>query len=239
MTLVLTYFGVRGRADGIRMMLADSCLEWADNMVDDDLWVAIKDTTLLGTLPQLQCCNQHVAQTTAIAFFVSSKIHGLRFPYPHELSITTCIYQELLSPLVALLWGQVRSKGIPFDNLIHSYYKKVMELMPRLSMLLAKNDYYSSSTSPCSSDYLFAHWLHEHCLVFNSPSHTKDIPATLINHCQRIRKRPRVASFLNGSSQRPKRFTRAIPNEQSVLTAISNFQYIPDEYVGNIGRATF
>ena len=125
----------------MRLILADSGLAWHNVLLTPEQWAEGKPAALLGTCPLLKIGDTtQVAQCIGIAHFLATKLqHRGMLGEPGNddhlglaLGLSTCGYQELLSPLLALQWAPIRSKGIPLQQVVHAYYAKVLLLAPLL-----------------------------------------------------------------------------------------------------------
>ena len=81
--IVLSYFPCRGRAEPLRLLLADSGLAWENELLSQETWPAAKPKTLLGTCPALRWLDDgsagtgnevRVAQCVGIAHFLATKL---------------------------------------------------------------------------------------------------------------------------------------------------------------------
>ena len=72
----LHYFGVYGRGEAIRMLLAHANADWADNKFGFDTWGALKPTMPNQQVPCLELANgKKYGQSNSILRFVGMK-HG-------------------------------------------------------------------------------------------------------------------------------------------------------------------
>lgn len=80
----LTYFGITGRGEAIRLTLAISGVQFEDNRVPFSAWDKIKPTTPWGTLPILELSDgTQLSQTHSILRFVGK--HTGLYPIDDEL----------------------------------------------------------------------------------------------------------------------------------------------------------
>ncbi|XP_030041914.1 glutathione S-transferase P 1 [Microcaecilia unicolor] len=77
---IITYFPLRGRAEAIRLLLADQGAEWKEEVVSEKKWkggeVDLKKTTVFGQLPQFQDGDFVLYQSNAILRYLGQK-YGL------------------------------------------------------------------------------------------------------------------------------------------------------------------
>nr|XP_033776865.1 glutathione S-transferase P 1-like [Geotrypetes seraphini] len=77
---VITYFPLRGRAEPIRLLLADQGVEWKEEVLSEKKWkageVGLKKTTVFGQLPQFQDGDFVLFQSNTILRYLGRK-YGL------------------------------------------------------------------------------------------------------------------------------------------------------------------
>ncbi|CAM9191246.1 unnamed protein product [Scytosiphon promiscuus] len=79
-SMKLTYFDLPGLGEPVRLALAQSGVEWEDNIINFDDWLALKPATPLGQLPVLEVDGVLIPQSLAQLRYVG-KIGGL---YPTD-----------------------------------------------------------------------------------------------------------------------------------------------------------
>jgi len=67
----LTYFDIRGRAEGIRYILKQAGVDFEDNRVSGDTWAAYKPKTPFGQIPVLEVDGKMLAQSCAIGRYLA------------------------------------------------------------------------------------------------------------------------------------------------------------------------
>jgi len=67
----LTYFGVRARAEPMRMCFAAAGIKFEDVRVDFKDWPTVKETTPFGQLPMLEYKGKKYGESAAVASFVA------------------------------------------------------------------------------------------------------------------------------------------------------------------------
>ena len=72
----LTYFNGRGRAELIRLILAQAGIQYEDNRISKEEWGELKPTTPFGGLPILEVDGKTLGGSVPIAVFVAQR-HGL------------------------------------------------------------------------------------------------------------------------------------------------------------------
>lgn len=72
----LTYFNGRGRAEIIRLVLAQAGIEYTDHRIAGEEWPALKPTTPFGCLPTLETEGKVLGGSVVIAYYLARK-HGL------------------------------------------------------------------------------------------------------------------------------------------------------------------
>merc|ERR1712223_745204 len=69
----LTYFGLRGRAEPARLILAHAGVDYEDNRIKKEDWPNLKPKTTLGTLPTLCYDGVEIGQSVAIRRFLANE----------------------------------------------------------------------------------------------------------------------------------------------------------------------
>ncbi|CAI8028451.1 Glutathione S-transferase 1 (Fragment) [Geodia barretti] len=72
----LTYFNGRGRAELIRLILAQAGVQYEDHRIAGEEWPELKPTTPFGCLPILEVDGKTLGGSAPIAVFVAQR-HGL------------------------------------------------------------------------------------------------------------------------------------------------------------------
>jgi len=80
---VLSYFDARGRAEIIRLLLAEAGVDYVDNRVNGQAFSAMKGELPYGQLPVLEVNGEILAQSQAIARYIARK-YGLYGTTPEE-----------------------------------------------------------------------------------------------------------------------------------------------------------
>merc|ERR1711899_510208 len=69
----LTYFGLRGRAEPARLILAHAGVDYEDERIKKEDWPNLKPKTTLGTLPTLCYNGVEIGQSVAIWRFLANE----------------------------------------------------------------------------------------------------------------------------------------------------------------------
>ncbi|XP_077309877.1 glutathione S-transferase P 1-like [Lithobates pipiens] len=81
----LIYFNLRGRCEAIRMLMADQCMDWKEEVVKFDAWMKgdLKKEAVFGQLPgfkdgaftmyQSNAILRHLARNRAIKSYIDNK----------------------------------------------------------------------------------------------------------------------------------------------------------------------
>ena len=107
-------------------------------------------------------------------------------------------------PLLGGLWSPILAQGIPEAQVVTSYYRKVLDLLPRLSKICGDKLFFVGER-PCIADYFFAEWLDCHLIAFQRhelAAGTNEIPANLQAIRDRIFARPRIAAYIASPTSR-------------------------------------
>uniref|UniRef100_A0A915AJW2 glutathione transferase n=1 Tax=Parascaris univalens TaxID=6257 RepID=A0A915AJW2_PARUN len=79
----LTYFNIRGLAEGARLMFHHAGVDFEDNRLEREDWPLLKPNTPFGQLPLLEVDGEVLAQSTAIFRYLGRKF-GLAGKTPME-----------------------------------------------------------------------------------------------------------------------------------------------------------
>lgn len=71
----LTYFNLRGRAEIPRLILAQAGVDYEDERIERDSWMALKPNTPCGQLPVLEYNGVKIAQSMTIARFLAKEFN--------------------------------------------------------------------------------------------------------------------------------------------------------------------
>ena len=93
MVYKLTYFNARGAAEFIRHIFLVSKQEYQDNRVNKEDWPASKAKMPFGQMPVLEEDGKQLAQSIAIARYLSRKFGGFFLPILLEKMIAEKNYQ--------------------------------------------------------------------------------------------------------------------------------------------------
>lgn len=215
---VLSYFNIVGRAEPLRLLLADGCHSagerYEQTLFSKSEWDSVhKAQTPLGSTPTLRWGKDvEVAQTLAIAQFLGSTLDrqgSSDADLAACATLTACCYTELLSPLSNVLWAPVRLKGIPLRAVTHAYYAKVIDLLPRLEGLMAQAKAAKQTkkgsaggsvgpfllgNDPCVADFFLAEWARRHRSSFRCAQ--LDLPSVICELQESVMARPGVLEYV-------------------------------------------
>merc|ERR1712212_993910 len=117
----LTYFGLRGRAEPARLILAHAGVDYEDDRIKQEDWPTLKPKTTLGTLPILCYNGVEIGQSVAIWRFLANEF-GLAGKTNLERAradmIVDCV-SDLLSGAVAILRAPEGQKDAPTAKLLN------------------------------------------------------------------------------------------------------------------------
>jgi len=140
----LLYFGVRGRAQALRYILQDNDIKFSFEVVESDVWTGMKNTHAAGPckmLPVLEWNGLQATQTEGIALFLGHKLHLLGDTDEQiatSSALTSCAYQDVISPLMNLLWSPVRSPSSLLSESIDAWMRKLRSVVGCLDQLIAR-----------------------------------------------------------------------------------------------------
>lgn len=126
-TFKLSYFGIRGRAEAIRLALFVTETPFEDNRVAKKDWPALKPKTPYGSLPLLQIDSETGAQSQSLLRYVG-KVTGL---YPSD-ALAALRVDEVLDALSELGGAMFRYGGSDKDLLREDRARLVNDDVPKL-----------------------------------------------------------------------------------------------------------
>ncbi|KAM4032675.1 glutathione S-transferase P 1-like [Anomaloglossus baeobatrachus] len=199
----LTYFPVRGRAESIRLLLADQGASWTDNEVQMGDWFSgksdIKKQAVFGQLPQLQHGDFVLYQSNAILRYLG-RIYGLSGSSNQETALIDMVNDGVED--LRLKYG--RLIFTEYETGKEKYIKDLPNHLSAFERILSNN---SNGTKFLVGDkILFADYnlldtLHVHLDL--DPKCLASFPL-LSAYAERIASRPKLSQYLK-SEKRNKR----------------------------------
>ena len=157
----LTYFQMKGRGEGIRIMLAAAGLDFEDDRVTGEQWMAIKEKTPGNQLPVLTTPDGRVLrQSMAIMRYIAHK-HGLYPTDPEDVYKTEMAYgtlEDLFMELFKVMTSKTdEDKAAIVKNLMEQRGPQVCtQLIEQLDA--SKTGFITGSAKPNFADFAFV-WI--------------------------------------------------------------------------------
>merc|ERR1711997_138728 len=130
----LTYFGLRGRAEPARLILAHAGVDFEDDRIKKEDWPQLKPKTTLGTLPVLCYNGVEIGQSVAIWRFLANEF-GLAGKTNLERAradmIVDCV-NDLVAVAVAMFSAPEEKKAELLAKYQNETVPKGFELLEKL-----------------------------------------------------------------------------------------------------------
>jgi glutathione S-transferase len=220
--MVLRYFACVGRAQPLRLALADAGVAHEDVHVALADWPGHREDARFSgqyrSLPTLTCDGQTIAETLPIAFFLAQRLGhdaGLSDLSVARLQgIISCVYIDVLVRTAELIWAEVMYPGVDLSAAFSRTAGRVLAKLERLED--ETPDRFFGGERPVMADFFAAEGLavFRHLL---GPSRVEAIGARLPRLtalARRVEDRPPIARL-----SRPASFT-ARPDEPAVLERV-------------------
>lgn len=97
----LTYFNIRGRAEIIRLSLAQAGVTYEDNRITKEQWQALKPNAPFGQIPTLEFDGKSYCQSNAISRYLAKKYKFAGKTDLEELKVDMLIdcFEDLAKPI--------------------------------------------------------------------------------------------------------------------------------------------
>eukprot|EP00118_Oscarella_pearsei_P012344 m.90365 g.90365 ORF g.90365 m.90365 type:complete len:237 (+) comp36643_c0_seq1:429-1139(+) len=228
--IVLRYFECQGRAEALRVILADSGVPFDDDRVPlDATWpVKVKpDPTKSGPfqcLPVLNWDSHIIPQTEAIAMYLASKLNyagdGSPEQAAHCAALCSAAHQDIVQVAIKFLYSPLSA---PHKTLEESFHDAVKSVTPRLSQVqeyLGEKSYFLSDEKPCAGDFFLYVAFDQLLDIFGEELFRKF--GRLKDFHRRVAERPNVKAYLD-SGRKMKRLTGS-SKEDEVLEKAKEFK---------------
>nr|XP_033776861.1 glutathione S-transferase P 1-like [Geotrypetes seraphini] len=198
---VITYFPVRGRAEAMRLLLADQGAEWKDDVVPLQKWFAgevdLKKTAVFGQLPQMKDGEFCLYQSNTILRYLGRK-YDLCGSNIKEAAVIDMVNDGV---------EDLRQKyaGVVYYNREPGPEKYIEELPTHLSpfeRLLSQNSKGSgfiAGNKISFADYNFLDMLQNHQHL--APDCLKSFPLMLA-YLDRMTSRPKLKTYLESDTRK-------------------------------------
>uniref|UniRef100_A0A803JGV6 Glutathione S-transferase n=1 Tax=Xenopus tropicalis TaxID=8364 RepID=A0A803JGV6_XENTR len=196
----LTYFPVRGRAEAIRLLLADQGVAFKDEEAQIPLWFAGKDDrkkhAVFGQLPQFKNGDYTLYQSNSILRYLGRK-HGLNGSNDEELGHIDMVndgVEDLRQKYVRLIFTE-------YDTGKDKYLEALPQQLEFFERILSKNHNGSKfivGQKISYADYNLLDLLH--CHLDLSPKSLSAFPL-LSAYVERLNSRPKLNEYLKSEAR--------------------------------------
>lgn len=188
-------------------MLVDAGVQYDDVAVDVADWPTKKNELPFGSAPVLQWGDTIVAQTEAIAHFLSRKLGYYGRDNTPEWDarvdmVASALYQDIYNPLGLMFYFPLAQPTGDLKVQITAWKTRTLYLLGKINTLLGDDEYFSGRNDghPSFADFfLFDTW---DILLEYLPQHK--LPETypkLHGLYERIQNRPNIKKYLNSGKK--------------------------------------
>uniref|UniRef100_A0A8C8K1U7 Glutathione S-transferase n=1 Tax=Oncorhynchus tshawytscha TaxID=74940 RepID=A0A8C8K1U7_ONCTS len=195
MSLTLTYFPVRGRAEVIRVMLKDQGAEFDEKVITMEMWKesTLKASCLFGQLPIFEDGDLTLYQTNAIRRHLARKL-GLYGKDQREAALIDMMdeaIQDLLNKYIKLMFEK--------DDSGKEGYLKALptDLKPFEKTLSGDKGSFLVGDKPSFADYSLFEVLLNHLVLCSS---CLDTFPSLKSFVEKMSARPKIKTFLDSEA---------------------------------------
>jgi len=196
----LTYFGIRGLAEPIRMLMIDNGIHFTDHQVTSDEWAKIKPTMQFGQVPCLHEGDMQLVQSGAIMRHLARK-HGLYGSTENEMAYADMMFDgvtDLRTKYAKLIYQEYDMPGKK-DEFIKTTMPPELAKFEQLLKTHHKGQGYLLGEKICYADYALFEIID--ALTVLNPHALKDYP-TLEAYQHRMMERPKLREYLHGDVRR-------------------------------------
>ena len=152
----LRYFPVLGRAQPLRDALYDAGIEFHDVFVSLDQWPGERRNTLLAGLPILRWGQDTVAETLAIANYLSRQLGHYVDRTPASIArleaICSFVYLEVILRLGDILWSDVVFEGTTPETMAARLMPRMLSKLTFLESLVETKPFFGDK-KPVLADF--------------------------------------------------------------------------------------
>ncbi|XP_065827531.1 hematopoietic prostaglandin D synthase-like [Oscarella lobularis] len=219
--IVFRYFACQGRAEPLRLLLADSGVQFDDERVPiDEKWKQTKqDRSISGPfqcLPVLHWDSHLIAQTEAIAVYLSIKLGYAGDGSPEQMAqsaaLCSAAHQDLVQTAVKLLYIPVLEPQKNLEEAFHETARNIHGRLRALDHLLDEKQFFLGDRL-CSGDF-FLYAAFDQILTIFGDSLFDSYPR-LKAFYERMGARPNIKAYVDAG--RRLKCISANPKEQEVL----------------------
>uniref|UniRef100_A0A1I7Z371 Glutathione S-transferase n=1 Tax=Steinernema glaseri TaxID=37863 RepID=A0A1I7Z371_9BILA len=127
----LVYFGIRGRAEVIRLLLLDQGIPFEDSTISEDEWQGLKKDYIYGQIPCLFEGDKQIVQTGAILRHLARKLnlYGSTEDEKLHLDIFYEGLRDLHEKYIRLIYTEYEEKKAEFINTVYPSAWAVFETL--------------------------------------------------------------------------------------------------------------
>ncbi|KAE8588643.1 hypothetical protein XENTR_v10022658 [Xenopus tropicalis] len=192
----LIYFPVRGRAEAIRLLLADQGIDWEEDEVQIADWVSGKDgrkkDAVFGQLPGFRDGDFVLYQSNSILRYLGNK-HGLDGSDAHERAVVDMVnsgVEDLRQKYGRFLYFEYETGKDKYLETLPAQ----LDLFERILSKNANGSAFIVGNKISYADYNLLDTLH--CHIDLSPTCLSNYPL-LSAYVERLVSRPKLAKYLN------------------------------------------
>jgi len=194
--LKLHYFGIMGRAEISRMMMAEGKMVFEDHRVDNKEWAAMKADMPFEQMPVLEIDNWKLAETGAIERYIARKcnLYGTTVEEQAQIDMVVEGCKDVIENWVRT---NFHSKDTEKADKIKAFYADEVPKWAKFqNNLLKKNDggkgYFVGKTCTYADIAVFRAFSF---FAIGNPDAMKNTPE-LKAMCDRVAARPQIAEYL-------------------------------------------
>jgi len=202
----LTYFNVRGLAEPIRYILAQSGAKYEDFRIERENWPKLKPNTPMGQLPMLEVDGQQLCQSMTIARYLAKKFDLVP---ANELDAAradmfvdgvTELFPNIRPVAMAIMAGDEGKKNEAWNTFKSETLKQFLE---KYEAFLKKNGTGHLVGNKLSwADIVVAEILNRIVTIFDKPS-VLDGHQHLIDLMKKVHDLPNIKKYVDSRPQTP------------------------------------
>jgi len=196
----LTYFGIRGLAEPIRMLMIDNGIHFTDHQVTSDEWAKIKPTMQFGQVPCLHEGDMQLVQSGAIMRHLARK-HGLYGHSETDMAYADMMYDgvtDLRTKYAKLIYQEYDMPG-KREEFVSTILPPELLKFEQLLKTKHQGKGYLLGEKICYADYALFEIVD--ALTTLHPAALKDYP-TLEAYQHRMMERPKLREYLHSDVRR-------------------------------------
>lgn len=215
--VTLRYFNCRGRAQALRDVLMDAGVAFDDVLVEvGPEWPVLKEdrdfSGPFGSLPLLIWGNERVAQTLAIANYLSLRLGHYDDKDAQAIGrlemIASAAYLDLITSIGEMRWQLGAAKDeTGWNNWFDNYVQRIRQRLPRFEQLLSASETeFIGGKSPVAADFFVYEAISEWQEILGATLLNKLSCPNLARFAETIGARPALAGYRD-AGRRPTAFS--------------------------------